>query len=107
PVRTRPHVQRETHHMNPKARAELIGVGALVVGLFLGLTLLPWPLTGGLGTALGAFCWHAFGLGAVLLPVLGIGWALAAFDRLGRLSTVRTAALVAGLIVLVPYAIAI
>src|ERR1041384_6524473 len=93
--------------MNPKGRAELIGVGALMVGLFLGLTLLPWPLTGGLGKALGAYCWQYFGVGALLLPVLGIGWALAAFGRLGSLTTGRAGVLVAGLIVLVPYAIAI
>ncbi len=93
--------------MNPKARAELIGVGALVVGLFLGLTLLPWHVTGGVGGRLGALCWHGLGVGAVLLPVLGVGWALAAFDRLGSLSTPRVAVLVAGLILLVPYAVGI
>ena len=93
--------------MTPKARAELIGVGALVVGLFLGLTLLPWHVTGGVGERLGAVCWHGLGLGAVLLPVLGIGWALAAFGRLGSLSTPRVAVLVAGLILLVPYAVAV
>jgi S-DNA-T family DNA segregation ATPase FtsK/SpoIIIE len=93
--------------MNVKARAELIGVGALVIGLFFGLTLLPWHFTGGVGNRLGAICWHGFGLGAVLLPVLGIGWALAAFGRLGSLTTLRAAALVTGLIVLVPYAIGI
>ncbi len=93
--------------MNVKARAELLGVGALVIGLFLGLTLLPWHFTGGVGDRLGAFCWHGFGLGAVLLPVLGIGWALAAFDRLGSLTTLRAATLVTGLIVLIPYAIGI
>jgi DNA segregation ATPase FtsK/SpoIIIE, S-DNA-T family len=93
--------------MNPKARAELIGVGALVVGLFFGLTLLPYHLTGGVGDRLGTLCWHGFGAGAVLLPVLGIGWALAAFGRLGSLSTPRTAVLGVGLIVVVPYAIAV
>ncbi len=93
--------------MNVKARAELVGVGALVIGLFFGLTLLPWHLTGGVGDRLGAIGWHGFGLGAVLLPVLGIGWALAAFGRLGSLTTLRAAALVTGLIVLVPYAIGI
>jgi S-DNA-T family DNA segregation ATPase FtsK/SpoIIIE len=93
--------------MNPKARAELIGVGALMVGLFCGLTLLPFHLTGGVGDRLGNLCWHGFGAGAVLLPVLGVGWALAAFGRLGSLSTPRTAALMSGLILLVPYAIAV
>ncbi|HEY6107280.1 MAG TPA: DNA translocase FtsK [Gemmatimonadales bacterium] len=93
--------------MNPKARAELGGVGALVVGLFLGLTLLPWHLTGGLGERLGNFCWQTLGVGAVLLPVLGVGWALAAFGRLGSLSTPRAAALVGGLVLLVPFAIGV
>lgn len=93
--------------MNPKARAELIGVGALVIGLFLGLTLMPLHITGGVGSRLGALCWHGLGLGAVLLPVLGIGWALAAFGRLGPLSTPRVAVLVLGLILLVPYAVGI
>jgi S-DNA-T family DNA segregation ATPase FtsK/SpoIIIE len=93
--------------MNPKARAELIGVGALVVGLFLGLTLLPFHFTGEVGNQIGKLCWRGFGMGAVMLPVLGIGWALAAFGRMGSLSTPRTAALLAGLTVLVPYAIAV
>ena len=93
--------------MTPKARQELIGIGALVVGLFLGLTLLPWHLTGGIGDHVGAFLAHGLGLGAVLFPVLGVGWALAAFERLGALSTGRAAALVAGLVVLVPYSIGI
>ena len=35
--------------MNRKARQELIGMGALVIGLFLGLTLLRLPITGTLG----------------------------------------------------------
>jgi DNA segregation ATPase FtsK/SpoIIIE, S-DNA-T family len=93
--------------MNAKARAELVGVGALVIGLFLGLTLLPWHLTGGLGERLGSFCWQGLGVGAVLLPVLGLGWALAAFGRLGSLTTLRAAGLVAGLVLLVPFAIGV
>ena len=67
--------------MNPKARQELIGIAALLVGLFLGLTLLPVPLTGSWGRALGTVLWQVFGLGAVILLILGLGWALAAFER--------------------------
>ncbi len=93
--------------MNPKARNELIGVAALLLGLFFGLTLLQLPLTGSWGRAIGGMLWKVFGLGAVVLPVLGIGWALAAFERLGPLSWKRAAALGAGLILLVPYGIAI
>lgn len=93
--------------MNPKARNELIGVAALLLGLFFGLTLLQLPLTGSWGRAIGGLLWEVFGVGAVVLPLLGIAWALAAFARLGPLSWGRAAALGAGLILLVPYSIAI
>ena len=91
--------------MNPKVRQELIGIGALVVGLFLGLTLLRLPITGSWGDRIGSLLWRVLGVGAVLLPLLGVGWALAAFERLGRLSAPRAALLGAGLILLIPYGI--
>jgi S-DNA-T family DNA segregation ATPase FtsK/SpoIIIE len=91
--------------MNTKARQELIGIGALVVGLFLGLTLLRLPITGSWGDRIGSLLWRSLGAGSALVPLLGIGWALAAFERLGRLSWGRTAALGAGLVLLVPYGI--
>jgi len=91
--------------MTPKARQELVGIGALVVGLFLGLTLLRLPITGSWGGRIGSLLWRVFGAGSVLLPVLGIGWALAAFERLGTLSAARAAALGGGLVVLLPYGI--
>jgi len=93
--------------MNKKIRGELIGVGALVLGLFVGLTLLPGHVTGGVGDRLGALCRQGLGAGAVFIPILGIGWALAAFGWLGALSTGRTAAFVTGLTFLVPYAIGV
>ena len=93
--------------MSPAARRELIGIGALVAGLFLGLTLLPLPVTGRWGQGLGALLLQGFGIGAVLLPVIGVGWALAAFERLGSLSTGRAAALVAALVLLIPYGLGI
>ena len=92
--------------MNAKVRQELIGIGALVVGLFLGLTLLRLPITGSWGDRLGTLLWRAIGVGSVLLPLLGLGWALAAFERLGTLSALRAAMLGAGLVVLLPYGIA-
>ncbi len=91
--------------MNRKARQELIGIGALAVGLFLGLTLLRLPITGSWGDQIGSRLWRVLGVGAVLLPILGVGWALAAFERLGSLSAGRAAALGAGLILLLPYGI--
>jgi S-DNA-T family DNA segregation ATPase FtsK/SpoIIIE len=93
--------------VSPAARRELIGIGALSVGLFIGLTLLPLSVTGRVGQGTGQLLLKAFGIGAILLPVLGIGWALAAFERLGTLSTGRTAALVAGLVLLIPYGIGV
>jgi S-DNA-T family DNA segregation ATPase FtsK/SpoIIIE len=95
--------------MKPKAaqRQELVGIAALLVGLFLGLTLLQLPLTGSWGRAIGGLLWKVLGVGAVVVPVLGLGWALAAFGRLGPLSSGRAAVLGAGLILLVPYAIGV
>jgi len=93
--------------MTRKARQELIGIGALVGGLFLGLTLLPWHITGDWGERFGRLLWHSVGVGAVLIPFLGVGWALAAFDRLGTLSWLRAAALGAGLILLLPFTIGV
>jgi len=93
--------------VNRKVRQELTGVAALLVGLFMGLTLLPWRTTGQVGLVVGGFLWHTFGVGAAVIPVLGIGWALAAFDRLGSVSALRAAALGAGLIVIAPYSVAI
>src|SRR5882762_2198779 len=95
--------------MNHKARQELIGIAALLVGVFLGLTVLPPPvaLTGSWGRTIGGALWQLFGLGAVVVPILGVGWALAAFERLGALSWGRAASLGAGLILLIPYGIAV
>jgi len=91
--------------MNAKARQELVGIGALVIGLFLGLTLLRLPITGSWGDRIGSLLWRALGGGSAVLPLLGIGWALAAFERLGSLSSARTAALGVGLVLLLPYGI--
>jgi len=91
--------------VNTKARRELIGIGALVAGLFLGLTLFRLPITGSWGVRVGGLLWRVFGVGSVLVPAMGVGWALAAFQRLGSLSAARAAALGAGLILLVPYGI--
>jgi S-DNA-T family DNA segregation ATPase FtsK/SpoIIIE len=93
--------------VNPRVREELIGIGALVVGVFLGLTLLGTHVTGSWGRGLGLGLWKLFGVGAVLLPLLGITWALAAFQRLGSLSALRAAALGAGLVILVPYVLGV
>jgi S-DNA-T family DNA segregation ATPase FtsK/SpoIIIE len=89
------------------ARRRLGAVTALVLGLFAGLTLLPVPLTGPLGAALGGLLWEWLGIGALGVPLLGLGLGLAGFDRLPRLDMKRAAILAAGLSVVVPYVVGV
>ncbi|MDQ3138487.1 MAG: FtsK/SpoIIIE domain-containing protein [Gemmatimonadota bacterium] len=78
-------------------------VTALLVGLFVGLTLLPFPLTGPIGHSIGETLWAWLGAGALGIPLLGVGLALAGFERLGTLDMKRSAFLTAGLSILLPY----
>jgi S-DNA-T family DNA segregation ATPase FtsK/SpoIIIE len=93
--------------MSTDSRRRLGAITALVAGLFLGLTLLPLPLTGSLGKDIGHGLWQILGAGALGFPLLGIGVALAGFDRLGRLDMKRSAILIVGLSVLIPYMIGV
>ncbi|MGH7581505.1 MAG: DNA translocase FtsK, partial [Gemmatimonadales bacterium] len=88
-------------------RRRLGALTALVVGLFLGLTLLPVPITGPVGGYIGHALWQLLGAGALGLPLLGLGLALAGFDRLGGLDMKRSAILIVGLSVLVPYVVGV
>jgi S-DNA-T family DNA segregation ATPase FtsK/SpoIIIE len=89
--------------MSSDSRRRLGAITALVVGLFVGLTLLPFPLTGPIGHSLGDTLWELLGAGALGIPLLGIGLALAGFERLGGLDMKRSAFLIVGLSVLLPY----
>ena len=71
--------------MSADSRRRLGAITALVIGLFLGLTLLPLQWTGPVGGFLGHTLWHLLGAGALGIPLLGIGLALAGFERLGGL----------------------
>jgi S-DNA-T family DNA segregation ATPase FtsK/SpoIIIE len=82
-------------------------VVALVCGAFLALALLPINLTGPLGTTVGPGLWHAFGLGAVGMPLLGGMLGLAGFERLQRLDMKRAAILTVGVSLLVPYLVGV
>jgi len=93
--------------LSPRHRQELIAIVALLVGVFVGLTLLPLDLTGPAGRGMGRFLWQYLGAGAALMPVLGVALGLAGFGRLGRAELWRVAVLFGGLIPLVPYALAI
>jgi S-DNA-T family DNA segregation ATPase FtsK/SpoIIIE len=88
-------------------RRRLGAITALVVGLFSGLTLLPIPITGPVGHGIGHGLWQMLGAGALGIPLLGIGLALAGFDRLGRLDMKRSAILIVGLSLLIPYLIGV
>jgi S-DNA-T family DNA segregation ATPase FtsK/SpoIIIE len=89
--------------MSSDSRRRLGAITALVVGLFVGLTLLPFPLTGPFGNWLGDKLREYLGAGALGIPLLGVGLALAGFERLGTLDMKRAACLIVGLSVLLPY----
>ena len=93
--------------MSTDSRRRLGAVTALVLGLFVGLTLLPVGITGPVGRSLGHGLWQMLGAGALGLPLLGVGLALAGFDRLGSLDMKRAAVLIIGLSVLLPYLIGV
>ena len=93
--------------MSTESRRRLGAVTAMVVGVFVGLTFLPIPLTGPLGGYLGQGLWRMLGAGAIGIPVLGVGLALAGFDRLGKLDMKRSAILIVGLSLLLPYLIGV
>jgi S-DNA-T family DNA segregation ATPase FtsK/SpoIIIE len=93
--------------MSEEGRRHLGAILALVLGTFTGLTLLPIHLTGPIGEWLGGALWRALGVGALGLPLLGLGLALAGFDRLPTLDMKRVAVLVAGLAALIPFLIGV
>jgi S-DNA-T family DNA segregation ATPase FtsK/SpoIIIE len=93
--------------MSEEARRRLGAIAALVAGLFLGLTLLPLEITGPIGGGVGRLLWRALGAGAVGVPLLGLGLALAGLDRTPRVSMKQAALLLGGLSLLVPYTIGV
>ncbi len=93
--------------MTADSRRRLGALTALVAGLFLGLTLLPVGLTGPVGGYTGHALWQLLGAGALGIPLLGLGLALAGFDRLGGLDMKRSALLIVGLSVLIPYVVGV
>jgi DNA segregation ATPase FtsK/SpoIIIE, S-DNA-T family len=93
--------------LSTDSRRRLGALTALVAGLFVGLTLLPILDTGPLGNAVGHALWQLLGIGALGIPLLGIGLALAGFDRLGSLDMKRSAVLILGLSLLVPYLVGV
>ncbi|MCL4866916.1 MAG: hypothetical protein KJZ47_13560, partial [Gemmatimonadales bacterium] len=93
--------------MHPENTRRLGAITALVLGLFLGLALIPAVPTGVIGEWLGAGIRNALGVGALGFPLLGIALALAGFDRLPRLDMKRAAILVGGISLLAPFLIGV
>ncbi len=88
--------------MTPDYRRRLGAITALVLGLFLGLTLIPGGFTGPFGAAVGRMLKTGLGVGALGFPLIGLGVGLAGFDRLPRLDMKRAGVLVGALSLLVP-----
>ncbi|MCH6547542.1 MAG: DUF87 domain-containing protein, partial [Gemmatimonadetes bacterium] len=93
--------------LTPDRRRELTAILSLAAGVFLGLSLLPTPLTGWVGRFIGSLLWKSLGVGSALLPLLLLVLGIARFGWLRRLDQRRTAVLVGGLVILVPFGIAI
>jgi S-DNA-T family DNA segregation ATPase FtsK/SpoIIIE len=93
--------------MSTDSRRRMGALTALVLGLFVGLTLLPIPITGPVGRYIGHGLWQILGAGALGIPLLGAGLALAGFDRLGNLDMKRSAVLIIGLSLLIPYLVGV
>jgi len=93
--------------MDPADRRRLGAIAALVLGIFATLALMPPVPTGPLGRGLGDALWRYVGAGAVGVPLLGLALFLAGLDRVPRLDMKRTAWLVGGLALIIPFAIGV
>ncbi len=89
--------------MSTEQHRKLGAIAALAAGIFVALALFLTSWTGPLGSILGTSLWRWLGIGAVGLPLLGLGLALAGFGYLPQLSMPRVAALVGGLCLIVPF----
>ncbi len=93
--------------LTPDRRRELTAILSLAAGVFLGLSLLPTALTGPVGRFIGYRLWWSLGVGSVLLPLLLLMLGIARLGWLRRLDPRRTAVLMGGLVILVPFSVAI
>jgi len=93
--------------LTPRHQRELLAIVSILAGVFFALALPGWDITGPAGKFLGRVLWEYLGSGAALIPVLGVVLGLAGFGRFRELGLRRVSVLVAGLVLLVPFAIAI
>jgi len=93
--------------VSEESRRRLGAIAALVFGLFAAITLLPIAATGPIGAWLGRVLWETLGIGALGIPLLGFGIALAGLRRTPQLDMKRSALLLGGLSILVPFVIGV
>ncbi len=91
----------------PRRKRELLAIVSILAGVFFALALPPWDITGPVGRFFGRNLWLFLGSGAALIPVLGIVLGLTGFGRFRDLGLKRVSVFVAGLVILVPFAIAV
>ncbi len=91
----------------PRRRRELLAIVSILAGVFFALALPPWDITGPVGRFFGRVLWEYLGSGAALIPALGVVLGLAGFGRFQELGLKRVSVLIAGLVILVPFAIAV
>lgn len=93
--------------LSERHRRELQGIVALLAGVFVVLTLLPFDVTGPLGRAFGGLLWQYLGFGAAMFPLGLFAVSVWGFDRIEGDRLKRTVVLFAGLALLVPFGLAI
>ena len=93
--------------LSDRHRQELFAIVALLVGLFVGLALVPLELTGPVGRGLGRVLRAGLGAGSAFVPLFGVAAGLIGFGWLRRVQLARLAVFCAGMALLLPYAIAL
>lgn len=91
----------------PRHRRELQGIAALLGGLFFALSLAPVDVTGPLGRFFARYLWMYLGAGAAFIPISLVTASLGAFSVFDGAKIKRLMVLLAGLILLVPFVIAL
>ncbi len=91
----------------PDRRRDLLAIVSILAGVFFALALPPWDITGPVGRFFEQVLWQYLGAGAALIPVLGVVVGLAGFGRFRELGLARVAVLLAGFVILVPFAVAL
>jgi len=93
--------------LSDRHRHELAAIVALLVGTFIGLSLLPVSVTGPFGRVLGRLLRTGLGAGSVFLPLFGFAAALVGFGWWKSVDLRRLALFCGGMTLLLPFGIAL